>query len=254
MPGRTHVATLVRTWDSQMDEQSAGQPCTHMSLNKGDPNPAPTQIELALFHCSCCVVSCCCCCVVLCFCSASATDCLLSTGSDKSVLALLCVIYFWPSCYLLLLSSSSSSSSLCVQRFLSSTACQHKMDMYQLIYTARGEGRGGQPWSTVGANSCCAPYPPHSYAYPYPYPYQNSMCLPQRTLPGAICLMALRVPWYRPLPLLSTGTRSHCAMTAIKGHEHKLPNKSVERGADSIPNATSATKIIAEVKGRKSKR
>lgn len=71
----------------------------------------------------------------------SATDCLLSTGSDKSVLALLCVIYFWPSCYLLLLSSSSSSSSsLCVQRFLSSTACQHKMDMYQLIFTARGGG------------------------------------------------------------------------------------------------------------------
>lgn len=135
MPGRTHVATLVRTWDSQMDEQSAGQPCTHMSLNKGDPNPAPTQIELALFHCSCCV---------LCFCYASATDCLLSTGSDKSVLALLCVIYFWPSCYLLLLSSSSPSS-LCVQRFLSSTACQHKMDMYQLIFTACGGGGGDSP-------------------------------------------------------------------------------------------------------------
>jgi len=32
-------------------------------------------------------------------------DCLLSTGSDKSVLALLCIIYFWPRSYLLLLLS-----------------------------------------------------------------------------------------------------------------------------------------------------
>lgn len=73
------------------------------------------------------------------------------------------------------------------------------------------------------------------------------MCLPQRTLPGAICLMALRVP--RPRLPLPTGTCSHCEMTAIKGHEHKLPHKSVERGVDahitSISNATSATKIIA---------
>lgn len=71
---------------SQMAEQSAGQPYAHMSFNKG-ASATPPLVHDAL---------------ELCFGNACATDCLLSTGNDKTVLpALLWVIYFWAACYLL---------------------------------------------------------------------------------------------------------------------------------------------------------
>lgn len=69
-------------------------------------------------------------------------DCLLSTGSDKSVLALLCIIYFWPRfLYLLLLFFFLWPRFSSIHR-----ACQHEMDMYQLILR-RGRLGLGLGWA-----------------------------------------------------------------------------------------------------------
>lgn len=136
---------------------------------------------------------------------------------------------------------------LCAQRFPSSTACQHKMDMYQLIFTARA---GETALVNSGSQQLlCALYSSFlclslSISISKFNVLATAHASRGNLFDGAACAVA------PPPPRLSTGTCSHCAMTAIKGHEHKLPHKSVERGADSIPNATSATKIIAQVKGR----
>lgn len=97
----------------------------HICHSTKETRPTPTQIELALFHCSCCV----------------------------SVMPAPQIVYYqlgaikvsWPYCVSFIFGHRVTffycrrcrrcCCSLCVQRFLSSTACQHKMDMYQLIFT-----------------------------------------------------------------------------------------------------------------------
>lgn len=114
----------------------------HICHSTKETRPTPNPNRARPFHCSCCV----------------------------SVMPTPQIVYYqlgaikvsWPYCVSFIFGHRVTffycrrcrrcCCSLCVQRFLSSTACQHKMDMYQLIFAGRERERErdndspGQQW------------------------------------------------------------------------------------------------------------